>query len=46
MNIGILAIAFVIVCAVVTLTAPRPDKAPDETPNYNKIYEAILPREI
>ena len=45
MSIGLLAMGFGVVCAVVTLTAPRPDRK-TTTPDYTRIYEAITPREI
>lgn len=45
MNIGTLALLVALVCAVITLAAP-PKERVHQTVDYNKIYEAMAPREI
>ena len=45
MNIGILALIIGLVCAVITMIAHRPDRE-TTTPDYTRIYEAVVPHEI
>jgi hypothetical protein len=47
MNIGLLAFGFAFVCGAVALIgSSAPDKQPERSEDYNKIYQAIRPKEI